>query len=195
MKKNFLFFILSLSICFSSCKKGEDDPSFSLRTRKARIKGDWHLISGNLKLSYTKPNVTYGDNIYTLSKNSYTLVTTGNGGVFTGGYSLDLTFDKKGEFNFKQAIDTLKLNATGIWDFMDGTVDEKKKERIVCNISSINKGSGWIDAFNKSNYNFSYKIRELRKEKLVLETEEELVASSSKDSSSVYVTSKYVFER
>ena len=41
-----LFIIIIVVFTMSSCKKGEDDPFISFRSRKARITGEWNLKSG-----------------------------------------------------------------------------------------------------------------------------------------------------
>ncbi|KAK6020062.1 hypothetical protein OSTOST_14290, partial [Ostertagia ostertagi] len=41
------------------CKKGEDDPIISLRTRKARAEGDWRLVSGTAGYTTKGYNETY----------------------------------------------------------------------------------------------------------------------------------------
>lgn len=48
MKKIVLFAIIASLILlnFTSCKKGENDPTISLRSRKARLVGDWKLKEG-----------------------------------------------------------------------------------------------------------------------------------------------------
>jgi hypothetical protein len=194
MKKNILVSSLFLLIFVLGCKKGPDDPFLSLRTRKARLNGSWHLESGTMTLSHKSPTQTFLDENYTFTDNAYTYQ-EGSGWSYSGSFSLDLTFDKKGEFNFTQDIDQLHLNANGTWDFLGRIGSDKNKESINLNVSSINGGSNWLDAFNKANYNFTYKIRELRKEKLVVECTGELVSTSANDSISDYVTSKYIFVR
>lgn len=42
-----LLLLFACTLAFSGCRKGEDDPLVSLRTRKARICGAWKLRTGN----------------------------------------------------------------------------------------------------------------------------------------------------
>lgn len=38
-----IFIVLSSILVFDGCKRGEDDPFFSIRSRKARVTGDWAI--------------------------------------------------------------------------------------------------------------------------------------------------------
>jgi len=40
-------FICALPLVFSGCRKGDKDPLVTLRTRKARLTGDWKLTAGS----------------------------------------------------------------------------------------------------------------------------------------------------
>lgn len=48
MRKSILILlpVLSFAIIVNSCKKGEDDPFFSFKTRKQRLVGEWQLFEG-----------------------------------------------------------------------------------------------------------------------------------------------------
>jgi len=46
-KKRLFLIIVIISFSLTNCKKGEDDPFLSLRSRKNRICGEWTLKSGN----------------------------------------------------------------------------------------------------------------------------------------------------
>ncbi len=64
MKANNCIKLLILGVIFtsalSSCKKGEEDPFFSLRSRKQRVVGDWNFTTFNQDLTtvYSASNVT-----------------------------------------------------------------------------------------------------------------------------------------
>ncbi len=181
-----------LVICFVSCKKGEDDPIFSLRSRKARLTGDWHLSSGSLTLIYKKEGFTDYNETYNFTGDSYTSINRVTGANQQGKYKLNITFNKDGGFSFLQLFGSSNVSGNGTWDFLKGVGEYKNKERLSFNASAIGGGSYWIDAFNKSKNYFIYNIVELRNKKLVLETKEELIEVSDADSVSYYVKSKYV---
>lgn len=185
------FFFLGLFT--SSCKKGDNDPFLSLRTRKARLTGDWHLESGKLTLTFKKDGRSDNSLIYTYTEDSYAFINTANGSTREGRYKFQITFTKDGDFTFLQLIGSSNINGNGTWDFLKGIGTYKNKERVSFKSNAIGGGSYWIDTFNKSENYFIYDISELRDKKLVLETNNELVSVSDKDSSSFYVTCKYTF--
>lgn len=49
-----LFYSSVVLLSFSGCKKGEDDPAVSLRSRKARVEGEWKVAQMENTQSYTK---------------------------------------------------------------------------------------------------------------------------------------------
>ena len=56
MKNSYLVLVIFVIVSlFSSCKKGEEDPSISLRTRTNRLTGKWKLESaiGSINLTYS----------------------------------------------------------------------------------------------------------------------------------------------
>lgn len=57
-KFSIFFVILIISIVFTNCRKGEEDPWLSLKSRNARITGRWHLTK--LSGSHEVINTTHG---------------------------------------------------------------------------------------------------------------------------------------
>jgi len=78
-KKQFILISLLSVFVFSECKKGEEDPLISLRTRKARVVGKWKIKSGTVKHAGDFYYATTGQPIkkYTIiySENSYESMT------------------------------------------------------------------------------------------------------------------------
>jgi len=72
---------------FVSCGKYEDGPNFSLRTKKARIAGEWEIVRIG--------NQSYPDN----------------------GYSIELEFDKDGDLKFTYNYDGYSYSSSGEWEF------------------------------------------------------------------------------
>jgi hypothetical protein len=87
--KNTLFLAATVItvLNFQSCSKYEDGPSFSLRTKKARLAGDWEVVRIG--------NETYPQ----------------------GGYSLEMTFEKDGDFEFGYSDGTYSFSYLGDWEF------------------------------------------------------------------------------
>lgn len=72
---------------FSSCSKYEEGPKFSLRTKKARLTGEWEVVRIG--------NETYPQN----------------------GYSLEMTFEKDGDFKYSYTYGSYSYSTNGDWEF------------------------------------------------------------------------------
>jgi hypothetical protein len=161
--KHLLYCVLScvLGFGFFACRKGEGDPAVSLRTRTARLCGDWTV---NAMLEESHYTTADSGTIFTNS-NSSRLITTSirynrielrssyfnssgtSESVWTGAYKSKYVFKKDGSFTVVEFIsDYYDYNATaqnknvwhysyehsGTWAFVDGKgKDYKNKERIV----------------------------------------------------------------
>lgn len=104
MKKNTIILLAALMLISTtaiSCKKGKDDPGISLRSRKARMAGEWKI-------------------------STYTI----NGKNAIGqGESYELVFDKDGSGELT-ANDNGDIEITKIsWGFLGSSKDSKNKER------------------------------------------------------------------
>lgn len=167
MKFNgFVFTVLLASVLCTGCKKGDDDPKLSLRSRKARISGDWLIESGRASLTL----YNYSE-LYKLDGSRITIYSTP---VFApviglGVYKLRLQIEKDGTFKFTENRTSGTLEGTGTWNFTSGIGEDKKKESVVFTIDEITKGDVWgYFLFNQFNTTFSYQIKELRNKRLVI---------------------------
>lgn len=112
--------ILSITLIFGSCKKGANDPSFSFRSRDARITADWVLNSMESS-SVTVQNV--GDVTYTSTTKSVfdgtTMTITSNIGfgdqVESYPYSYELNINNDGTYNETEITDGDKTEKTDYW--------------------------------------------------------------------------------
>ncbi|PBQ33369.1 hypothetical protein CNR22_16810 [Sphingobacteriaceae bacterium] len=181
----FLFFLIT------SCKKGEDDPAFTLLSRKARVAGEWKLAEGNITLGVKDASGIYAVHIYKLKDNGYTRKDPGRGASFEGDYNLSLIFTKDGKFSMTQLLDSLNFAFKGSWQFEGKSSSAKNKERINLQLDKGNNSSGYYAAFNKSLTNFKYRIKELRNKKMVLTCTEEMLDLNS--TYGLYVTAEYTF--
>ena len=110
----------------SSCKKGENDPFISLKSRKARISGEWKLSEGTITETSTSGGTTDTDvTTYTGTTKSY------NGNTST--YSETLTIEKDGTFESVIIEDGVYLTIRGNWYFSGKSkdIELKKKEAII----------------------------------------------------------------
>jgi hypothetical protein len=166
---------LVLVFCYA-CKKGEKDPAISFRTRKARLCGEWRMISGSISLSET----AYNEN-YVLDGSNLTLYTTPTGGVpiiYKGRYILGLTIKKDGTFTFKETRSYRSIEASGTWRFNSGVGKSKSKEKVLFTIEDVANGFTYgYHLFNVFSTSFSYDIVELRNKELILESTDLVQAS------------------
>ncbi len=146
-------------VSFYGCAKGEDDPFFSIHTRKARIVGDWDISSYKSEISTVHDNGEKSIEDFTLTLNKVkeiiksentvhdTSVTT-SGNVNEAYYKFDKdgsvelildytlvkdssgTNDNTGYTTTSKRTRIYKTRALGTWNFMSGIDDYKNKERI-----------------------------------------------------------------
>jgi len=129
-----------ISICFVSilmllgCKKGEEDPTLSLRTRKERFAGDWYLIRGFVSSSSKNSvvNTSYNDSVFSTTTSLNPDV------VISGSYSRTLSINKEGTFIDETYKDNQFTNDQGLWTFLKGNdiEDLKNKEAVLFKITS-----------------------------------------------------------
>ena len=115
----------------SSCKKGEDDPFLSFKSRDARLRGEWKLVkmTGTYTDGLVEPGVS-DLNVYTVDYDGTTVTRTENDSV-TGSatWSVNYTFEKKGIFKSVSLLDGAKEEYTDYWSW--GNTDKKKTRLII----------------------------------------------------------------
>ncbi|SFT67587.1 hypothetical protein SAMN05216474_1718 [Lishizhenia tianjinensis] len=93
----FLSLAFITSLTFTSCKKGENDPAISLKSRDARITGEWKLtnLSGDFIDRYENSDGTVSSYKQTLSyTDGKVTVTDQDGESQTFEFLLDLNLEK-----------------------------------------------------------------------------------------------------
>jgi hypothetical protein len=126
----------------AGCKKGENDPFLSLKSRKARISGEWKLTSGTLTSSSTNNGISNS------STTVFTETTSTSDGT-TDLYTETMTIDKDGTYEVAIVIDGFAYTVRGIW-FFAGKIkdlDLKKKEAIVLSGQQYTE-SGYSATYN-----------------------------------------------
>lgn len=162
MKKTLIALIgLGLMVATPACKKGENDPAFSLSSRKSRVAGTYNLDNWT---SYTKTTDTDGvivETTVTMDNNDGTRVvkTTDGGESVTETRSITVnkasfTFTKDGTWEIElnttttwteagggwiveeytyTVVETMKQSGT--WSFIGGESEEfENKERIIMSV-------------------------------------------------------------
>ena len=131
MKKRILTISLALIAIgglttITGCKKGENDPFLSLKSRTARISGEWKLSEGTITETYGGGGAT------TTDVTTYTSSTVSQGGSTTS-YTETMTIEKDGTFKIEYVEGGVPYSVTGNW-FFSGKIkdlDLKKKEAII----------------------------------------------------------------
>ena len=116
----------------SGCKKGENDPFISLRSRDARITGTWKFTEED----YSSSTTTTNDGTTTLSSSTtkfdgslLTTTYTSGGETYTESYSYsrEMTIEKGGTYKMVVIEDGDKDEYTGRWCWLN---DNKNKTQI-----------------------------------------------------------------
>jgi hypothetical protein len=178
MKKTIISILVTLTLF--SCKKGEDDPAISLRSRKERLAGEWSLASGKLTESYDDhANAIKFGRSFTFKSGRYEASQTiVNYTQFKGAFSLKLIIDKNGTFTSKEQFDSRELHAEGVWDFLQKSGDLKNKEEVNFIVGKLSKGSSYdYHVFNWGLTTMRYRIKELRNKTLVLTVQNDVVTN------------------
>lgn len=125
---NKLMLAAAVVIClnFSSCKKYEDGPMFSLRTKTARLTGEWEVVKidgqspdGKLIFEFERG----GDFKSTYDYGSYDYSMDGDWEWVSGKESIEITLDGDTE-----EFDILRLTNKELW-FEDDNNNEYKLEK------------------------------------------------------------------
>lgn len=127
------------SVGFVGCKKGEGDPFLSLKSRKARLSGEWKVSAG--KGSDTDASGT--DNWVYDGTTQTTTTSTNN--TITDKYTVTYEFEKDGAFKMVQTDNNtstaIVTTVTGTWNWTGGVGDVKSKSQIVMTWLSTSTGS------------------------------------------------------
>lgn len=191
--------ILILGVCgtlICSCKKGEDDPILTLNSRKARMVGEWRFTKGELVIGTTDVSTfTRYNEVFVFNSSSYELTSSGQSTAVKskGSFILSLKITKEGGFTVEEIFDGKILQASGTWDFNSGVSNKKAKSEVNFNLSTLTSGvTGGYHLWNQSSTSFTYKIRELRSERLVLEIDRLIFEESSGPKQSFKGTFEFV---
>lgn len=128
--KYIFFFIIAIS--FYSCKKGENDPFLSLRSRTNRLVGEWKvtmeeesrtIISSIGKSTY---QMNFDGAIKNIIATNESEGTTSN---FSFEYTQTYTFKKDGTFLIKTSYPLYDKISEGTWNFLKKNKTEKTKNK------------------------------------------------------------------
>jgi hypothetical protein len=168
--------LLAATIFFgiSSCKKGEDDPKLSLRSRKARMEGIWTMTRGNVGLTmYNANQPPYNYNFELLGSDG-SMTESGSYNIYTVKYNLSLNIYKDGKISMTENFNGKTLKCSGTWDFSSGVGEKKKKADVFLKFTEISSGNTQDHLFNNLSTEISYHIKRLTNDELVLYTNAKL---------------------
>ncbi|HLP53431.1 MAG TPA: hypothetical protein VK151_00295 [Fluviicola sp.] len=165
---------LLLSTTFlSSCKKGEDDPFFSLRSRKARIAGEWNVTKMQYNESSVSNNttetstITY-DGTTETTVDTYTTMGSTITTTQTDTYTEQYTFEKDGTYTYVRNYGSGTVTVEGTWIFLGKSKENelKKKEAILLTETKYTTSNNTV-AYTGINDGRVITIRELRNKTMV----------------------------
>lgn len=211
MKKLIILSIgaIALITSISSCKKGENDPALSLKSRKARLAGEWTVTKeegtststnvnsggGATVTTVTNGTSTYDGTNYTSTSTSTTTSSMGgtpttNSSTNTDVYTSSYTFEKDGTFKMETVHSGSSTTDMyeGTWAFLgkSKTVDLKNKEAIVLTVLKMSQVSGGVTVSETATgFDQSYVmlIDQLKSKEIIFITENSYVEANGDTSS------------
>jgi hypothetical protein len=116
----FLLIVLIALPALQSCKKGENDPLISFRSRDARLIGSWKLV----KVEGSYDRVQGGNHTYsTFTYDGYTFLDDISNGSVGGTGTYEMTIDKKGTMSWNETLlvgnHTLINEGNGYWKWQN----------------------------------------------------------------------------
>ncbi len=172
-RSKILFVLVMISFLFQDCKKGPEDPAISLKSRKTRMVGSWHLKSGNAGLTLLDPATSPFAQSFMLDGSHAIATETPMSGpitIYKFAFLLSLDIKKDGSFKLIETYGSYVLIANGKWNFLSGIGDAKNKEYVTFTIESVDNGETTGHLFNKQSTEFTYKILGLHNTNLKLQS-------------------------
>lgn len=164
--KHLVFTCLFFLLVFSSCKKGQDDPSISLQSREARLTGHWVMKSGTTSLTLDAFSRSYKFNGSEVQ--IFTTPTLGPLIVYYGKFTLSMDFTKDGEFKFDEIVIGYRTRCSGSWSFNEKSEDYKAKEVVLMETKEVELGVVTESFLMQFASTCSYKLLRLSKDELVI---------------------------
>ncbi|MEI7595113.1 MAG: hypothetical protein WCK02_05140 [Bacteroidota bacterium] len=165
MKKVFVLLVACAMAMplLNSCKKGENDPGISLKSRKARLTAEWTLKEG-----------TETETSGTTTVTTYTGTSVSYGSGTASPYSETLTYNTDGTFEWKMVSGLNSNTYEGSWFFGSKIkeLDLKNKESVIMVCTKSTSVSGGVT--NQATYDganaqiFTFIIDELKSKELIL---------------------------
>jgi hypothetical protein len=191
MKKSHPLLLLFVMLSLVQCKKGEEDPSFTLKSRGKRLEGEWRMGSGYASFTYNYQSA-YNES-WSFDGVNFRLNTTESGPPVTyiGKYFLNLAIRKDGTFDFTEFSPYGMLQCSGTWCFTQSKGKEKKKESVLFIVTATQQGYTYSGIFNRTAASFRYHLTRLANKDMTLHSDGKLGMNS--DSESISCETDYKF--
>ena len=156
-----------LAICFTSCKKGPNDPAFSLRSRKARLTGNWSLVSGSKIEVEPNPSIKIVMEEYYDEESCDRISTQGSARITDFiAFNKKMNFADNGSFVFTTTYKDRLIIERGTWSFAGKMDGKKNKEQIIVTLeeveTTVTYNNTIASAILHPNTRIRYAIKELR---------------------------------
>lgn len=184
MLKRTIYVCLGLAIGFAvqGCKKGEEDPFMSLRSRKARLTGEWNVTSQEEK--YYENGVLLGSQ--TLSNG---IMTDSDGD--SRAYSSTVTFEKDNTYEMVTVDDGDTDTDKGNWAFLGKSkeADVKKKEYLYLDNTSYST-TGYSSTYSnfQSGNGMSYQLVKLSNKEIIMHYDVSTSDGTNSDKFEMHIT-------
>ena len=156
--------IIIAAPAITSCKKGEEDPFLSLKSRKARLVGEWKLVSGT---EVTNSNEIVKQTTYTGSTATETVGPLQETYI----YVETLTFGKNYEYKMELLDDGDICKYEGFWAFMKGYDEIANKECVVVRIGKVLEAGNFTELTGEMMYPEVFRFLKLSSKEVVIESE------------------------
>jgi hypothetical protein len=197
--KNALLFSIIISTIFNSCKKGELDPTISLRSRINRISSDWS-ISKYEKITTNESSLNGNDsqwdetlivngNVVTLENNYDGNIEFMEGVKTIGSFLIKKNYTWQRNMQYEFVSDDFKIQynfeESGTWSFLNKNDTYKNKERVhfvVLNEKTVTNQFNYVDnttSTEETNYDYKlgqknevYQLQMLKKDEIRMDLEQ-----------------------
>ncbi len=161
-----LLLICSIVIGFTSCKKGEDDPFLSLKSRDSRLKGEWVMKSASITDTYSASGLS---STSTTTYNGTQMTETVATGSDTWAYTYNITIEKDGTCKMVEVDDGSTTNYEGTWVWSHKNKSNETKNKEIINFTYTK------ETYNSSTYQYtgisvdeSWQIQKLASKELIV---------------------------
>lgn len=179
--KNLIYIVcLGAILTTLGCKKGEDDPFLSLRSRKARVAGEWKVTQRSINTNQTQGGLS---STSTTTYDGTTETTQAESGGFNISYTTavtyDITFEKDGTYKMVVVTtedgETQTETAEGNWAFIGKSKDAglKNKEAISLSQTKYTDSDGYTENYAGTFMNYdNWIITQLKNKEIVISIDE-----------------------